>query len=1193
MGLIDVIGKLLGVRGPQDYTTDRVKKKPVLEDPRATFRNSVRSSLEQAPITGRIGQGFAAPTINRVQNEINLSNEEQKLHIIKRARQNPDPVKRLKLLKLAQTIQDPNVLQEAAPQVADPNYYRNVGKDLLNVGSFAIPAIGIPGRIAQANPLVRLAGSGAIRGLENTAFEGGKQLIDRKFDPKALLNAGLWGAGANTVLSPKLVGKAGKQVVGDIKKSFTIDPVTGKLHAKPGFAKVPGGEQTPEEARKAFEATWKKAHGNRPQTEVTETALDRANKARKPELTLTTEEARKFARMSEKELADYNAGIKSDPLEALKNEARKYKSAEEFVDRKTNELFDELDKIEKRQAELNAINLLDESKARRIKISTELDNLAKRTDRLNRDYDKSQLTDLYNEATKASSPSTKIAPEAQNQLPREQLTGAQLSTPEKQLRVPTPETPSNPPSTGSSFEQIVSHSGGTDVKKKIGLLDFIRTPDRVMKKIGLEKEALELRRGWDNYTKELPEHIKKIDDWKSQVSPEGNVKIFKFLDGQIGQEALTPNEVKVASEIRPYLEEWADRLGIPKDKRITNYITRIFDQDLVKKEFPDEIANLIQDKVAGSVYDPFTTQRLGKLGYKEDTFAALEAYVKRGARKANMDPALEMTKKASEGLEQSQFNYVKQYIDRINLRPTNIDNLVDNTIKQVFGYRFGARPTANITRKARQVVYRAMLGLNVSSALKNLSQGANTYSELGERFTFKGYTDLFKSIANKSTELEDVGVLRDDFIQDRLLSTSKKALQKADKGLFSLFEFAERVNRGAAYYGAKARALSQGKTEEEAIEIGKDLVRKTQFTFGSVDTPPVLQSDIGKTIGQFQSFTLKQGEFLTEKILAKDIAGLTRWTAASLAFVYGVGQMFGMEPKDLIPSLRIGVPPAAKLPYDLTKLAMGGKDKYGNDLTLGGVLKSDLPGVIPAGIQLKKTYEGLKAANQGYSETDSGKVRFPVNQSTPSKIQAGLFGQYSGEAAREYFQNNRSPLGEKQTEEFKKAPDKLKFYNDIIKKREEKQAGTTAKKGKFAETGEYKLTGNPTVDREVAKKLRSEITKEINDLVQMGVEGLVPLEDIEREILLLQTRYDELGKLTKKPTTKKSGGRSSSRKVKIKTAGLKAPARIPKIAIRKFSTPAKPKLGNVRVKVAGLKAPKKSSGRGLQAVSGRKIKIKK
>nr|MBA2706150.1 hypothetical protein [Blastocatellia bacterium] len=198
----------------------------------------------KVPVINRIGQGFATPAISRVQSQIDTQNDQVRNRIFTRARQEADPVKRIKLQELARSVQTPNVLQEAAPEIASPDYLKNVGKDLLNVGSAGIASLRIPGAIAKASPLVRLIGSGAIRGVENTAFEGAKQAIDKKLDPKALRNAFLLGAGANTVLSPRLTKKAGQEVAGNIKASMVRDPITGRLPASPGFAKVPGTPET-------------------------------------------------------------------------------------------------------------------------------------------------------------------------------------------------------------------------------------------------------------------------------------------------------------------------------------------------------------------------------------------------------------------------------------------------------------------------------------------------------------------------------------------------------------------------------------------------------------------------------------------------------------------------------------------------------------------------------------------------------------------------------------------------------------------------------------------------------------------------------------------------------------------------------------------------------------------------------------
>ena len=583
------------------------------------------------------------------------------------------------------------------------------------------------------------------------------------------------------------------------------------------------------------------------------------------------------------------------------------------------------------------------------------------------------------------------------------------------------------------LEEIITKES-TDVKSKVNMLDYFRTPDRVLAKIGLKKEADLIRKQYDKYIQELPVEIDKVTQWSKRVPPESNQRIFQYLDGQPVQ--LQPEELRVAKEIRSYLVEWADKLGLPKEKRITNYITHIFENDFIQKEFDDDLAKIIQDKVAGSVYDPFTQQRLGKLGYKEDVWQALDAYVKRATRKYNMDPALAQIKDASDKLELSQYNYVKQYIDRINLRPTEWDTLIDNAIKSTpVGYKLGARPFTSITRTARQMVYRATLGLNPGTALKNLTQGANTYARLGEKYTLVGYAKIAKAIATGSDELERVGVLKNDFIQDRALNATKKTAERIDKGLFFFFEGAERINRGAAYFGAKSKALAQGMDEQRAIEYAKKIVRDTQFTFGSIDTPAVLQSDLAKTLGQFQSFTLKQGEFLGEMVKAKDVAGFLRWSAASLAMVGSVGKLIGMEPKDLIPSVRIGVPPTLQLPFEVGSAALNAPDKFGNprdtkrklqDIGRAGLL------YVPGSTQAKKTIGGIDAYNKGYTETSGGNVKFPVDKTPENLIRGGIFGVNTLPQAQEYYDNKEKPLGEKQSELLKLSENKDDIYNQII-----------------------------------------------------------------------------------------------------------------------------------------------------------------
>ena len=639
----------------------------------------------------------------------------------------------------------------------------------------------------------------------------------------------------------------------------------------------------------------------------------------------------------------------------------------------------------------------------------------------------------------------------------------------------------------SSLPDIIAQSV-KDVKKKVNVIDYLRTPDRVLSKIGLDKEAKMLQEGYNAYVKELPKNIDKITDWSKQVQKESAENIFKYLDGQ--KITLNETELKVANEIKDWLKDWAKRLKLPEDRTITKYITHIFDKELIAKEFDEDLAKIITDKVPGSVYDPFLLERLGAKGYKQNVWEALDAYVKRGTRKANMDDALEAIQKAvgssleTSKVDVSAFKYIQKYISGVNMRPTELDNLIDNSVKSLVGYKFGQRPVTYLTKVLRQMTYRGMLGLNVSSALRNISQGINTYAQLGEKYTAIGYTNLFKKGAMR--ELAEEGVLLDNFIQDRTLSSTKKAIEKMDKVLFSFFQGAEKINRGAAYFGAKSKALAKGKTLEEAKFFAKETVRKTQFTFGSVDTPVALQSDIVKTIAQFQNFTLKQTEFLAEMVKDKNFVGLIRYAVGGLAFTYTIGKLFGMKPEQLIPNFRFDTPPSLKLPVEAGKAILNAPDKFGNKRDLGekvsDVLKSAI-GLIPAGIQGKKTIEGLKSILEGGSYTKSGNLQFKQGESLAEKAQSVIFGKYASQNARDYFAD--ITVAEKELEALNKLlPQEA---NSIMKRYKE---------------------SNPSLYRSVKKLKEDEvlgITDEDKKIREMGVENQERAKYILKEAKKLKT----------------------------------------------------------------------------------------
>ena len=115
------------------------------------------------------------------------------------------------------------------------------------------------------------------------------------------------------------------------------------------------------------------------------------------------------------------------------------------------------------------------------------------------------------------------------------------------------------------------------------------------------------------------------------------------------------------------------------------------------------------------------------------------------------------------------------------------------------------------------------------------------------------------------------------------------------------------------------------------------------------------------------------------------------------------------------------IPISSALP--ITELVKG-EDSYGQKKSRVETLKEVAPYyLLPTGYgQIKKTKQGLDMFSDEHpvsgSYTDSGNLRFPVEDTTKNRIQAGLFGQWANENARYYFDNDIAPLKEKQIQEY-------------------------------------------------------------------------------------------------------------------------------------------------------------------------------
>lgn len=114
-----------------------------------------------------------------------------------------------------------------------------------------------------------------------------------------------------------------------------------------------------------------------------------------------------------------------------------------------------------------------------------------------------------------------------------------------------------------------------------------------------------------------------------------------------------------------------------------------------------------------------------------------------------------------------------------------------------------------------------------------------------------------------------------------------------------------------------------------------------------------------------------------------------------------------------------------------------GVDQYGNEKSRLETLGEAAPYyVLPGGYgQIKKTAAGLGMFSDEHpvsgSYTDSGKLRFPVEDTPANRVQAAVFGQYASKNAREYFDNGYAPLAEKQIQEYADLDLPIREYREI------------------------------------------------------------------------------------------------------------------------------------------------------------------
>ena len=444
----------------------------------------------------------------------------------------------------------------------------------------------------------------------------------------------------------------------------------------------------------------------------------------------------------------------------------------------------------------------------------------------------------------------------------------------------------------------------------------------------------------------------------------------------------------------------------------------------------------------------------------------------------------------SERAAKIQNNHLSKYAAWVHEWTNNMagkKNKLDRAIEETFD-RWGF----SFLDEMRKETGVGMIGFNVSSALTNLIAPVQASAKTNKLAVVKGTADTIKNIFIKDDFAD-----KNSFLISRMgtESISKRWWQKArDTGFIfmkGLDWFASNQIVRSKYYELRAKGMSEERAHSEAGKFAARIMGDR--TKGA--NPQLYNSKLFNLVFQFQLevnnqlYSMFYDTYHESKENARQSAART---AAGMTFT--LGQLFGLthvfgkvfesvtgynptfdvlgilmtvlgigdddEEKtmgerlqdaadqllDALPYVNIltgggRIPVAGSIP-NLIGVARGQEDNYGNKATLVNEGKK-LINLVPGGNQLRKTYQGLKMFDEDLpvkgSYTNSGNLRYPVEDTVMNRIQAGLFGQYANKNARKYFDEERIPLKTKDIEEYKELNIPIGDYwkyKDEIKKRD-------------------------------------------------------------------------------------------------------------------------------------------------------------
>lgn len=548
---------------------------------------------------------------------------------------------------------------------------------------------------------------------------------------------------------------------------------------------------------------------------------------------------------------------------------------------------------------------------------------------------------------------------------------------------------------------------------------------------------------------------------KRITSKEQAAQIIDFVEGK--RSTLSGFDEETAGLVREFFDVKKAGLKDLGYKTLDDYFPHLFNKN------DPNVKRLFKGKTTADINFGNLKKRMEEGGdFNRDIVEVMAAYSRGYNRKTILEPALKPLEdiKTQVNATKAVGEWVDGYIENLKgiTEPSGAEKFFNGAVDAALG-KAGKATGGNHYRQTlgaqRMISAVATMGINPGTAIRNMTQVVNTVAGIGAKNATKGAIKATRAFAAGADSPEwkemiasgifDGGISRHFQVDlDSAVGRMSKAQNVGEKGanfMMGMIRGTDVSLRAQAYWGAKSmgleEALAKGLKGVDAEKFAKDFaigkVADTQFITSAVDMPVKLNGAGVRSLTQLATFSLKQAEMLGElgvKLVKrpdgtygmnmKQAGNLLAAGTTAALLTEALKPVIGFNEKEWVPfydQIASVVDPDSTAGESLYRspivslIAGNGKGKIGlldavKSGQMGEFLNDNWSQIIPGGTQIKKTTEGLQTTTEGISRNPKGKVRFLQDMGLDNQLKAGLFGQYSTDAGRQWIKDGFPTLTE-------------------------------------------------------------------------------------------------------------------------------------------------------------------------------------